>query len=663
VHRDTPSIPSVREKAIRACRALLNGSGKLGYFQQRGITAETLKRAGVGYENGVFTYPCIRTSGGLLAIHCKSEDRDGKGKRRQWWTGYAEDLPPKGHGRNPDSPAKVIPFGLETLINADSDSPVILCCGEEDALSLRQAGYTALSQPGAGLLEPIYAREFAGFKVVVFYDAGEEQEARKDALTLLEAGAMSVRVVEWVSEAPHGTDVNGKLVENPEGFAVWAHEMIEAARPVLTLALDSSYRDGEPDAYSSYVPEPAPWPVLSEEALYGLPGEIVEAVEPNTEADPVAILINVLAAFGNAIGRGAYMKVGADVHHLRIYAALVGRTSKARKGTSWGYVGELMDDVDPLWVSGRVQDGLSSGEGLIHAVRDPVVKEDKKTGEPETIDEGVIDKRLLVLASELASVLKTMSRDGNTLSPVIRQAWDGNTLQIMTKNSPSRATGSHISIIGHITKEELLRHLNETESANGFANRFLWLMVRRSKELPFGGDWSELDKEPLIERLKSALAFGRKPVQIGWSEGAKEMWKAVYGPLSEGKPGLWGAVTGRAEAQAMRLAALYAVMSGSCQIEEDHLEAALALWQYAEESARYIFGDATGDPVADQILEALRAAGPAGMSRTDISHLFKRHRSAERIGQALSLLLKSGRAHRKQDNDTGGRPSERWFGK
>jgi hypothetical protein len=215
--------------------------------------------------------------------------------------------------------------------------------------------------------------------------------------------------------------------------------------------------------------------------------------------------------------------------------------------------------------------------------------------------------------------------------------------------------------LGHITKEELLRYLNETESANGFANRFLWLMVRRSKQLSFGGDWSAVNKDPLVERLVSALAFGRTPLQVGWSEGAKEMWEAVYGPLSEGKPGLWGAVTGRAEAQAMRLGALYAVMDKSCRIEEDHLEAALALWQYAEESARYIFGDATGDPVADQILEALRCAGPVGMSRTEIHHVFKRHRSAERISQALALLLKTGRAHRKLDKDTGGRPSERWF--
>jgi len=101
----------------------------------------------------------------------------------------------------------------------------------------------------------------------------------------------------------------------------------------------------------------------------------------------------------------------------------------------------------------------------------------------------------------------------------------------------------------------------------------------------------------------------------------------------------------------------------SQSIEAEHLEAALAVWDYAEESACYIFGDATGDVVADQILEALRAALPDGMSRTEISHLFRRHQSAQRIGQALTLLAKTGRAYCKRVKDTGGRPSERWFAK
>jgi hypothetical protein len=64
----------------------------------------------------------------------------------------------------------------------------------------------------------------------------------------------------------------------------------------------------------------------------------------------------------------------------------------------------------------------------------------------------------MVIEPEFAGVLKTIRREGNTLSPVIRQVWDDGPLQTLTKNSPMRVTESHISIIGHITMVELLRH-------------------------------------------------------------------------------------------------------------------------------------------------------------------------------------------------------------
>ena len=89
--------------------------------------------------------------------------------------------------------------------------------------------------------------------------------------------------------------------------------------------------------------------------------------------------------------------------------------------------------------------------------------------------------------AEFANVLKVVTREGNTLSPVIRSAWDDGNLRTMTKNSPARATDAHISIIGHITREEYRRELTETESANGFANRYCIVAVERSKCLPEGG--------------------------------------------------------------------------------------------------------------------------------------------------------------------------------
>jgi hypothetical protein len=406
----------------------------------------------------------------------------------------------------------------------------------------------------------------------------------------------------------------------------------------------------------SATPKPLPWPQLAEEAFYGLSGDFVRGWGPQTEADPAALLVNYLAAYGNAIGRGAHARVGADEHHLKLFVGLVGETSKGRKGSSWGPVRAEMAAVDPGWVSNRVVGGLSSGEGLINAVRDEVTG--FKKGEEVVLDPGEPDKRLIAVEGELASMLKVMARDGNTLSPTKRQAWDGGHLRTLTKNNPTKSTGAHISIIGHITKAELLRNFSETEAANGLGNRYLWIMVRRSKELPFGGGMP--DTESLRRRLDSAVRFGRVPRVIRWGESARKPWAEVYGPLSEGKPGMFGAVTGRAEAQTLRLATIYAAMDESETREYEHLAAALALWDYAEESARYIFGDATGDPVADDILEALRAAGDAGLSRTEIRDLFARHKKADRINGALHLLLKLRRV-RKVNVPTGGRPTEMWY--
>src|SRR5262249_15896354 len=142
----------------------------------------------------------------------------------------------------------------------------------------------------------------------------------------------------------------------------------------------------------------------------------------------------------------------------------------------------------------RIESGLSSGEGVIWAVRDStkrMVKEGKGAQAnmvEEEIDPGVSDKRLLVAESEFAGGLRVMGREGNILSRVLRDAWDRGDLGTMTKNSPARATGACISVIGHITQTELRQCLDKTEMANGFGNRILFACVRRSKRLPFGGN-------------------------------------------------------------------------------------------------------------------------------------------------------------------------------
>lgn len=412
---------------------------------------------------------------------------------------------------------------------------------------------------------------------------------------------------------------------------------------------------------------PAPeWPAPPDSAAYqGLVGTIIDTIDPETESDRAAILAQLLVAFGNAVGRGPYFAVEASRHYPNINAVLVGQTAKGRKGTSWEHVRRLMTGADQQWASARILSGLSSGEGLIWAVRDPIVQKQpiKERGriveyEDVTTDAGVDDKRLLVTEPEFVRVLRVAGRDGNTLSSTIREAWDTGRLRVMTKNSPAVATDAHTSILGHITKDELLRNLGETDAANGFANRFLWVCVRRSKLLPEGGQ--PINLEPLALALSSSLSFARElgDRRIERDGEARAIWHRVYAALSADRPAMAGAIIGRAEAQVMRIALIYALLDRSPVIGARHLRAALALWEFVERSVRFIFGDSTGDRVADEILTLLRVT-PTGVNRTELSAHFGRHLTAARLGAALDLLQRQRLASRTFE-PSGGRPVERW---
>ncbi len=399
------------------------------------------------------------------------------------------------------------------------------------------------------------------------------------------------------------------------------------------------------------------WPILDKDAHHGLAGEVVRAIEPHSEADPVAILVNLLSAYGSMIGRGSWLEIGRSKHHAKINAVLMGESSKARKGMSWDSVKDMLKAVDREHMDSRVASGLSSGEGLIEAVRDAKYGEDKN-GDAIVEDPGIKDKRLLVMEGEFANVLKQAQREGNILSIVIRNLWDDATVQTLTKN-PTKASNTHVSIIGHITLVELRKLLSQSDASNGFANRFLWLCVKRSKSLPYGGDWSKVDVASLVSNLRGVVGFGKQAGRIAWGASSDELWRSEYDRLAEGHLGLFGAMTSRSEAQVVRLATVYALMDMSHTIEIDHLKAALALWRYCEESVRYVFGNATGDKVADRIEEALLAS-PGGLTRDEIRRLFDGHKSSEKIGQCLDLLQRAGRISSDKEA-TRGRPAERWF--
>jgi hypothetical protein len=413
-----------------------------------------------------------------------------------------------------------------------------------------------------------------------------------------------------------------------------------------------------------------PWPKrLDPAAFHGLAGEFVDTIFPHSEADEGALLLQFLTAFGNAIGRDPHALVEDHRHAGNLFIAIVGASGTSRKGTSWGRSYDLYKRADPDWACHCITNGLSTGEGLIHQLRDPIEKrervKDKGEGDKDNyqtviVDQGVNDKRVLVVESELGRTFRVMTRDGNTLSAVLRMAWDGADLSTMTKSNPERATKSHISVIGHITADELRRRLDRVDLADGFANRFLFVCARRSKYLPEGGALAKEDRERLVEKLRSALQAARKIGRVQRDGEARELWAAVYPQLSRGRPGLLGAATNRAEAQVLRLSLIYALLDGSKTVRREHLKAACEVWRYAEESARYIFGGSLCDPSADKVLAALRGAGPDGLSKTQIRRdVLKGHGDTQEIQQVLNHLRDIGAASSFEVKTTG-RTATRW---
>ena len=93
--------------------------------------------------------------------------------------------------------------------------------------------------------------------------------------------------------------------------------------------------------------------MLEPEAFHGLAGDIVRAVEPHSEAIRRRAAAD-LGGFRRA-GRAWSACAGrGDQHHANVNVLLVGKTSKGRKGTSWGRVRGIFSDVEG-WPPTRVR--------------------------------------------------------------------------------------------------------------------------------------------------------------------------------------------------------------------------------------------------------------------------------------------------------------------
>jgi hypothetical protein len=654
-------------KVLFCCQA---GCSYAAIVQALGITAQDTFPDGDKRRNGrriVATYDYQDEAGCLLYQSVRYDPRDFRQRQPDGKGGWVWST--KGR--------PLALYRLPELLQAALEDFVYIVEGEKDAEALHRLGLVATTNPmGAGKWRKCFNESLRDRHVILLPDNDDSGRAHMQTVCEnLRGIAASVIVFELPDLPPKGdvSDwlaaggtkeklrqlVHEKQTPPPEsnGHVAGAQEQVVSTSP----GGSGWHSLGSWDSLDSSSQWPKP---PGRMAFSGLAGEAVNAIAPHTEASRVALLVQFLVAFGNAIGRKAHRVIGGSRHHCNLFVVLVGQTAKGRKGTSWAWNERLFEAADPDWSSDCVHGGLSSGESLIYALRDPViVKEaikDKKTGQVSyndvVRDQGVSDKRLLVVEEEFASVLRVGGREENTLSTVLRQAWDGKRMGNLTKNSPFKVTDPHVSIIGHITRPDLLQHLTGNDKANGYANRFLWVCVKRSKLLPDGGGNPDLSH--IRDRLHEVLLFGKSlSTEMKRDALAADLWHRVYPKLSRERSGVLGLVTSRAEAQVSRLSMVYALLDKSDTIREAHLRAALSLWNYCYRSCKWIFGHGTGDPHADVLLKELRRTG--GMTNTDIINFFGRNKSTADLKRILEPLVEQGLVIPGKPA-VGRKPAEKW---
>ena len=383
-------------------------------------------------------------------------------------------------------------------------------------------------------------------------------------------------------------------------------------------------------------------PSLSEVAYYGVVGDIVRKLEPQTESHPAGLMVELMLAWGNAIGRGPYYQVEDTRHFTNEFMVKVGESSRSRKGTGKNRIRKIMHEVDSEWLDLRNLSGFGSGEAIIHAIRDAqeqwLFDEKAATTSCKTTDPGVRDKRLCVSVGEFQGILSVCHRPDNLLSSIMRDGWDGLPLHNLVKKNPASCKQGLVSILADTTRADLSVSLSQVDRNNGFANRFLWVYVYRTKLLPEGGE--PIDWTTEAGQLREALEFARGAKRVCMDKTARDRWcRTVYPKLEREIPGLVGSLTSRAAAHTIRLALLYALLDKSEHIRLEHLEAAEALWQYCEDSVQTIFGDLLS-PEQAKLVDFL--SGGQATKKQIIHECFHGHRKADLIQADLKFLISTG---------------------
>lgn len=343
-------------------------------------------------------------------------------------------------------PSNPSPRFLESIENLKRDYDHLVLIGDADEVG-EDAMHNLHDYIGRGC---VFSRVPKPHKdITEFYQSQGESELRK-WLKCLYATATEC--------APVRVTPAGRLKDSLTKALIQVDDGVEP--PAVISALRNELQSFET---SLGFPDP-----LGEAAFHGIFGEIVREGLPYTEADESCLLYQSLTALGNLLGRKQYASFGTDKHYPNLFTLIIGRTN-AGKGQGLSQVRHLISQIDTDWTDHGCKYSTASGEGLVRLV-----------AEREQVNDG----RLCLIMPEMSVLLNSMNREGSNTSGYLRLGYDGLPLENNRSKQSYCAKNYLLSVLGHITPEEMAETMQSVDWANGIANRFLWAAVRPSKTLP-----------------------------------------------------------------------------------------------------------------------------------------------------------------------------------